>query len=89
MLAVKHTLTHSHSHPPTFLQSLANFDITVGSLELVEEGADFEFICDTLPELRQNGAVLPRCSHLEHFPFAPLHPLRGRPVHHLVALGVL
>lgn len=80
MQALKQTRTQSHtvtySHPPTFLQRLANFDITVCSLEFIEEGADFEFICDSLPKLWHNSAVIPRGAHLEHGPFAPLQPLR-------------
>lgn len=81
--------THAHTQPPTFLKCLANFDITVCSLEFVEEGADFEFICDSLPKLRHDSTVLSRTAHLEDCPLAPLQPLRWWPVHHLVALDVL
>lgn len=89
MQALKHTHSHTHLHPPTFFQRLANFDITVCSLELIEEGTHFEFICDSLPKLWHNSAVLPRCAHFKHSPFTLLEPLWCRPVHHLVALDVL
>lgn len=76
MQALKQICTQSHTFTsPTFLQRLANFDITVCSLEFIEEGADFEFICDSLPKLWHNSAVLSRGAHLEHSPFAPLQPL--------------
>lgn len=61
--------------PPTFLQRLANFDITVCSLEFVEEGADFELIRDSLPKLRHDGAVLARGARLKHGPVTPLQTL--------------
>lgn len=83
-----HAVTHIHI-PPTFFQRLANFDITVCSLELIEEGAHFEFICDSLPKLWHNSAVLPRGAHLKHSPVTPLEPLWCRPVHHLITLDVL
>lgn len=73
--------------PPTFIQGLASFNVAVCSLELVEEGADFEFIRDALPQLCHDGAVLSGGPDLEHGPFAPLLALW--PVHHLVALDVL
>ena len=74
------TIAHMHTAASihislTFLQRLANFDITVRSLELVEEGADFEFVCDSLPKLRHHGAVFPGVAHLKHGPVAPLKPL--------------
>lgn len=68
--------SHTHLHSPTFLQRLANFDIAVRSLEFIEEGTDFEFICDSLTKLWHNSTVLSRCAHLEHSPLAPLEPLR-------------
>ena len=90
MQTLEHTCARLHTFTsPTFLQCLANFDIAVCSLEFIEEGADFEFIRDSLPKLRHNGAVLPRGAHLKHSPLAPLLPLWRRPVHHLVALYVL
>lgn len=71
-----HASTPPHPTPPhTFFQRLANFDIAVCSLEFVEERADFEFICDSLPKLWHNSAVLSRCAHLEHSPLAPLQSL--------------
>lgn len=82
----KHENMHAHTqaamqtrtrlHPPTFLQRLANFDIAVCSLELIEEGADFEFVRDSLAELWHDSAVLPRGADFEHSPLAPLRPLR-------------
>lgn len=70
------TQSHTFTSTPTFFQRLANFDITVGSLEFIEEGADFEFICDSFSELWHNSAVLSWGAHFEHSPFAPLLPLR-------------
>ena len=75
--------------PPTFLQRLADLDVAVRSLELVEERPHLELVGDALPELGHHGALLPGCAYLEHGPLAPLSALRGRPVHHLVALDVL
>lgn len=89
MKTCTHTCDHAQSHPPTFFQRLANFDITVCSLELVEEGAHFEFICDALSKLWHDSAVLPRSAHLKHIPVDPLEALWCGPVHHLVALDVL
>lgn len=71
-----HTVTHAVTSTPTFLQRFANFDVTVRPLEFIEEGADFEFVCDSFPELWHDGAVLPWGAHLEHRPLAPLQPLR-------------
>lgn len=75
--------------PPTFLKGLSDHDVAVRPLEFVEEGADLELIREPLPELRHDGAALRGVAHLEEGPLAPLRPLWRRPVHHLVALGVL
>lgn len=83
------TLACRHSLPPTFFQRLANFNITVCSLKLVEEGADFEFVCGALLQLCHDGAVLSGGPDLKDFPFVSLLALWWDPVHHLVALNVL
>lgn len=84
-----HASATAFTFPPTFLQGLADFDIAVCSLELVEEGTHFELVRDALSELRHHGAVLGGGPHLEHRPVALLRALGRRPVHHPVALRVL
>lgn len=84
-----HASATAFTSPPTFLQGLANLDVAVCSLELIEEGTHFELIRDALSELRDHGAVLCGGPHLKHRPFALLGALWRRPVHHPVALGVL
>lgn len=68
-----HPDIRAHKHqPPTFFERLANFNVAVCSLELVEERADFEFVRDALPKLRHNSAVLSGGPHLKHSPLALL-----------------
>lgn len=71
MQAPVHTLIS-----PTFLKGLADLDVAVCALEFVEKWADFEFVCDALPELWHDGAVICGVAYFKDAPLAPLCPLR-------------
>lgn len=75
ILTCTQSCTPTDTHPPTFFQRLADFDVAVCSLEFVEEGADFEFVRDPLPELWHHCAVLSQGAHLEYSPLTSLLPL--------------
>lgn len=61
----------------TFLQRLADFDVAVRALELVEEGSYFELVGGAFAELSDHGRVLGRTPDLKHGPVAPRLPRLG------------
>lgn len=73
----------------TFFQGPDHFHLAVSSLELIKEGAHFELVDGSSPQLTDHHPVLPRGAHLHDAPLPLwLAVLGGRPVEHLVTLDV-
>lgn len=73
----------------TFFQRPDHLHFTVGSLELIKEGAHFELVDGSFLQLTDHHPVLPRGAYLQDTPLALRLPVLGRrPVEHLVTLDV-
>lgn len=73
----------------TFFQGPDHFHLAVSYLELIKEGAHFELVDGSSPQLTDHHPVLPRGAHLHDAPLPLwLAVLGRRPVEHLVTLDV-
>lgn len=73
----------------TFLQRPNHLHLAVGPLELIKEGAHFELVDGSSPQLTDHHPVFPRGAHFHDAPLPlGLAVISRSPVKHLVTLDV-